>query len=171
MKKILYLFLVLPLIFSSCKKEEGCKDALATNYNADAEEDDGSCTYSLVGVWTTTSMIITGDGAMGPGPGEMISDISVEEYYFYSSGNFSSATVFLDNTSILAFGSYTASGSSLNITYATTDGQSGSVISTIAQINGNTMSFQAIDYPAVVYTTVKSFSKSNLDLPPWVNPL
>ena len=29
---------------------------MATNYNADAEEDDGSCTYSIVGVWTPTSV-------------------------------------------------------------------------------------------------------------------
>ncbi len=29
----------------SCKKEEGCTDPNATNYDADAEEDDGSCKY------------------------------------------------------------------------------------------------------------------------------
>ena len=47
MKKLLYLFLVLPLIFSSCKKQQGCTDPIAVNYNADAEENDGSCTYIL----------------------------------------------------------------------------------------------------------------------------
>ena len=45
MKKLLYLFLALPLIFSSCKKEQGCTDFLAANYYAAAEEDDGSCIY------------------------------------------------------------------------------------------------------------------------------
>ena len=54
MKKLLYLCLAVAFIFTACKKEEGCTNSMATNYNADAEEDDGSCTYSIVGVWTPT---------------------------------------------------------------------------------------------------------------------
>jgi hypothetical protein len=45
MKKLLYLFLVLPLIFSSCKKEQGCTEISALNYNIDADTDDGTCIY------------------------------------------------------------------------------------------------------------------------------
>ena len=56
MKKTLYLFLAVSLIFTACKKEEGCTDPIATNYNADAEEDDNSCTYGIVGVWTPISV-------------------------------------------------------------------------------------------------------------------
>ncbi|MDC0204281.1 hypothetical protein OAJ65_00635 [Flavobacteriales bacterium] len=58
MKKLLYLFLVVSFIFTACKKEEGCTDAIATNYNADAEENDGSCIYSIVGDWDCTTMTI-----------------------------------------------------------------------------------------------------------------
>ena len=58
MKKLLYVCLAVAFIFTACKKEEGCTNSMATNYNADAEEDDGSCTYSIVGVWTPTSMAL-----------------------------------------------------------------------------------------------------------------
>ena len=34
------------MMASSCKKEQGCMDSSATNYNSEAEEDDGSCTYA-----------------------------------------------------------------------------------------------------------------------------
>ncbi|MCB0410006.1 MAG: hypothetical protein KDD29_07290 [Flavobacteriales bacterium] len=39
--------LILSVIaFSSCSKKEGCTDPLANNYDADADKDDGSCTYN-----------------------------------------------------------------------------------------------------------------------------
>tara|TARA_B110000211_G_C13861036_1_gene456546 strand:+ start:178 stop:660 length:483 start_codon:yes stop_codon:yes gene_type:complete len=62
MKKILYLFLTVSLIFSSCKKDEddllGCTDTTAINYNALANTEDGTCTYSIVGNWNMTSAVI-----------------------------------------------------------------------------------------------------------------
>lgn len=45
MKKLLIGVAVLSLAAVSCKKE-GCTDENATNYNADAKKDDGSCTYA-----------------------------------------------------------------------------------------------------------------------------
>ncbi|UTW63856.1 DUF4625 domain-containing protein [bacterium SCSIO 12741] len=44
MKKVLFYLLSATLVLSACKKE-GCTDANATNYDADAKTDDGSCTY------------------------------------------------------------------------------------------------------------------------------
>ena len=56
MKKLIYSLITISFIFTSCSKEQGCMDAIATNYNADAEEDDNSCIYNLVGgSWLTIS--------------------------------------------------------------------------------------------------------------------
>lgn len=50
--KLLSCLFILGLTLSSCKKDpeidiivKGCKDPLADNFNANAEEEDGSCTY------------------------------------------------------------------------------------------------------------------------------
>ena len=65
MKKLIYTLLAVSLMFTACKKEEGCTDAIATNYNADAEDDDNSCIYSIVGTWSPTSAAINYSATMG----------------------------------------------------------------------------------------------------------
>ena len=44
MNKILFIASIL-ILFFACKKEQGCTNPLAINYNLDAEKDDGSCIY------------------------------------------------------------------------------------------------------------------------------
>ena len=61
MKKLLLILLCLPLLFTTCKKEEdnilGCTNLVAMNYNPNATENDGSCTYSIIGKWNVVSMV------------------------------------------------------------------------------------------------------------------
>jgi len=43
---LILLLAALSITFSSCKKELGCMDVTAMNYNPDAQKDDASCVYS-----------------------------------------------------------------------------------------------------------------------------
>ena len=47
--KFSFLIISITLIFSSCKKEMGCIDPSAYNYNPDAQVDDGSCIATVLG--------------------------------------------------------------------------------------------------------------------------
>jgi len=55
MKKIFVIFTTISLVFTACEKEEeiieGCTDATATNYNALATSDDGSCIAATTDVY------------------------------------------------------------------------------------------------------------------------
>ena len=54
MKRIFLVITIISLVFTSCKKEEGCTDFAATNYNSDAEQEDGTCKYNLIINFTHT---------------------------------------------------------------------------------------------------------------------
>jgi len=166
MKKMLYLFLVLPLIFSSCAKEEGCTDSQATNYNADAEDDDGSCTYSLVGVWELTSAKLDGleklgvtigseyallyaDGTWGT---ETYSDAAFTDVAGYSVGTYSLPNTSTLNTNATTYSPDEAITGNYNITWD------------ITKINSSTLHLEA-NYPNANNVYIKKFSKTTIPLP------
>ncbi len=62
MKSILNTALVaiiLGTVFTSCTKKEGCTDPAATNFNVEAEKDDGSCKYEKEKVEETKEVLVT----------------------------------------------------------------------------------------------------------------
>ena len=57
MNKILLLTIIISLTFSGCKKEEGCMDPYALNYNSEATFDNGECNYAPITGCTDSTAI------------------------------------------------------------------------------------------------------------------
>lgn len=76
-------------LFTSCSKKEGCTDVTATNFNVDAEKDDGSCTYEVspTPAGCTNCITIT-DGGSGTGTATWTSNnvYLLDGFVFVNSG-------------------------------------------------------------------------------------
>lgn len=171
MKKLLYLFLVIPLVFASCSKEEddnnnspttvsGCTDPDAVNYNSNATSDDGSCLYDITGVWETTSAVLNGTNILD----------GLDLIYIWDDGDIGTETY--DNSGNMtsyALGTGVSGGTGTNIinwegtVYPTggTEYQAYLTINVGIMTNNNNMTWEYVDYPTEQDTYVKTLVRSN----------
>lgn len=135
MKKLIYTLLAVSIIFAACKKEDevvaptvlsGCTDAIATNYDATATSDDGSCTYGIVGgAWITDSEVVDIHAIVSMG-GMIVMDTSWTEtetnpdsmesgviQKFWENGNFEAWD---NNNNLVDSGTWIQSGSTVTLT-------------------------------------------------------
>jgi len=171
MKKLLYLFLTVSLIFSSCKKEEedntpttvqGCTDSDATNYNANATNDDASCLYDVSGVWETTSAILNGVEQLGQ-------LVDVDLTYIFADGQIGSEGYKAGVMTGYAIGTASSSSSDPNAvswsgTYYGADGTEADLAFSVNIdfiTNNNNMTWRYVNYPTTSDTYVKTLVRSS----------
>ena len=149
MKKIIYFFLTVSLIFSSCKKEEdevvtptvinGCTDSDATNYSASATNDDGSCTYYITGIWSVDDYILNGTSLFSPSSVLYITSMAIN---INSDGTTWTLVYYSDGTELNVYGVWSLIGASI-LRLTNSDGDT--VDWTITKLNGSECEIYAND--------------------------
>jgi len=131
-----YVLLAVSIVFSACKKEEedtiaattvlsGCTDAIATNYDATATSDDGSCTFGIVGgAWITDTEEMTMHAIVSMG-GMVFMDTTLTEIEtnqdsmetviqkFWGNGDFNAWD---NNNNLVDNGTWVQSGANVTVT-------------------------------------------------------
>lgn len=138
-----YLIILCLFVLFSCKKEKGCTDQIAINFNSTAEEDDGSCNYSVTGgYWITQSNTQLGSITTSVA-GTIVSDSS----FNYTETNPDSLSPY--KLEFLENNTYTESDNSNNI-----------VDSGTWSLNGNQLTLNPGDTIATL--TVESIDRDNV---------
>ena len=142
-----YLLILCVFVLFSCKKEQGCTDQIAINFNSTAEEDDGSCNYSLSGgYWVTQSS--TQSGSITTSVSGMVVSDSTFNYTETNPDSLSPYKLeFLDNNT------YTESDNSNNIVDSGTWSLNGNQITLNPGDTIVTLSVESLDRDNVVIST------------------
>ena len=96
----LFTLSFLILLVTNCSKQ-GCTDPSALNYSSEATKDDGSCSYSPVGVWNVQSYILNGDNLTSAFSVYRITIYS--DYSYYSEAQLASTGDWIDVIGMCSF--------------------------------------------------------------------
>jgi hypothetical protein len=131
MKKFIYLFLV--VLIAACSSDDsdsvpepiqGCTDPQAVNYNPDADVNDDSCLYSIIGNWDCITY--------------EYGEFDILSSYFYIE------TTFYDDNSYYTEGETITGEFIQDVGLFNISGENNSTLTFISE-NGNTIVFSIID--------------------------